>query len=128
MEMVMVRDLYQSVAEEVRREIQTNIRRYPLVRNPITLKGGCQNTAYMVYERLKQLGKLPKILKLHYARGDGTEVEGSHIVADDGNTLIDPAITQFFPKLMQYAFDVSEYPLKILKVEDITDSSFWNKV
>jgi len=124
MVMKMEENLYQGIAEEVRAEIQRNLRQHPLVINPVTLKGGCQNAAKMVYDKLTSYGETPSIFKLRHRYGDGVWEQGIHIVVAYNGLVIDPVITQFFPDMQKYVFPEDAYPLNIVEKTDVTNSQF----
>lgn len=115
----MEENLYQSIAEEVRAEIQSNPNEYPLVMNFVTLKRACQYTGRMVKQKLEQLGGKVDVYTLFYSFTDnnGGLKSGTHIVAGVNNLIIDPSITQFFPEERRYVFPESDYPLPILSKE-----------
>lgn len=125
----MEKELYQSIAKEVRTVLQTTAttdpRKYPLIKNPTTLKGGCQNAAVMVRERLRQRGQEPQLLRLYYGFGGKPWDQGTHIVAYTGGLIIDPTITQFFPETRDFVFSEDAYPLPVGKREDVSNSKFF---
>ena len=119
----MVRKTYQKIAEDVRRELQNNLQRYPLVRNPDSLKGGCQNAAVMVYQQSLALGKVPRIFEV-------VMTIGTHLAVLSGNKIIDPTITQYIKTTRRYVYSRKDYPLNpaILQTIDVTNSPMWAKV
>jgi len=118
--MQMVRKTYQDIAEGVRGKLQANPRQYPLIRNPDTLKGGCQNAALMTYQQLTHLGKFPRIFEV------SMEI-GFHLVVVSGSRIIDPTITQYIKDAEKYIYSRNNYPLNplILGTEDVTNSPMW---
>ena len=112
----MEENLYQATAEEVRAEIQSHPKNYPLVMNFVTLKRACQYAGRMVKEKLGQIGENVDVYTLLYSFTDpnGQLRSGTHIVAGVNTLIIDPSITQFFPEERRYVFPESDYPLSIL--------------
>lgn len=125
----MEKELYQTIAEEVRNTLQTTVatdrHRYPLIRNPTTLKGGCQDAAVMIQYRLRQCGEGSKLLKLHYRRGERPLEQGTHIVVSVDGFIIDPTITQFYPESKEFVFLEDTYPLPVARREDVSNSTFF---